>query len=107
MKKANLVITSIFTVLYLFATIGTGMMAPFSVMAFDAPGSDKMLLPWIFMLTAFTWPLLFIFSLILSWVFYKLKKHKLSLAILLLPLLNMFVFILIFSGIFPSGSFAP
>lgn len=96
-RRANLWITGIATPLYILVTIGLGIIAPMSVMAFDAPGSETKWQPWAFLMIVLSWPLVFLLAIILSWVLYKFKKHKASLFILLLPLINLAILILFFA----------
>ncbi|MBE2181133.1 MAG: hypothetical protein IAE97_11750 [Chthoniobacterales bacterium] len=44
------------------------MMAAFAVMAFDAPGSEKLWQPWAFVLAIWSYPLWLLLAGIVSWV---------------------------------------
>lgn len=44
------------------------MMAGFAVMAFDAPGSERMWQPWAFVLAIWSYPLWLLLAGIVSWV---------------------------------------
>lgn len=82
------IILIIFTILYFLLGFGALMIAPFSVMAFDAPGSNKMLAPWLFMIGMFSLPVSFALAIVLAWIFHLLKLFKVSWLMLLLPLLS-------------------
>ena len=88
MKKIHLIINSIMTILYLGGAGLTGIFAPFSVMAFDAPGTEKLVDPGLFLLTTFTWPVMFLAAIACMWIFYAKGFHTLSLLSLLLPSIN-------------------
>jgi hypothetical protein len=51
LKKVNFITLCITTPLYLFLCVTSGVITPLSVMAFDAPGSEKLLFPYVFVIT--------------------------------------------------------
>lgn len=88
MQKINLIVAILMTILYIGGAGITGIFAPFSVMAFDAPGTEKMIDPGLFLLTTFTWPVIFLVAIICLWIFYAKRLHLLSFLSLLLPVIN-------------------
>lgn len=51
------------------------MMAGLAVMAFDAPGSDKMWQPWAFVLAIWSYPLWLVLAGVAAWVLFAVRKH--------------------------------
>jgi hypothetical protein len=51
------------------------LMAGLSFMAFDAPGSDKMWQPWVFVALMWSYPLWLLGAGILSWVLFGFRRH--------------------------------
>lgn len=64
----------------------------FSVMLFDAPGSENSTYTIILFRSINLVPLLIMLSIPASWIAYKLKKYSLALAIALLPLMGIAFF---------------
>jgi hypothetical protein len=52
------------------------MMAGLSFMAFDAPGSEKMRGPWIFVIAVWSYPLWLLAADAISWVLFAFRHHK-------------------------------
>jgi hypothetical protein len=50
-------------------------MAGFAVMAFDAPGSDKMWQPWMFVLGIWSYPLWLLAAGAISWLLFAFRHH--------------------------------
>ncbi len=61
------------------------MVAALSVMVFDAPGSDKMLEPWLFVGTIWLYPLFPIVCSVAAWLLYWKRKWKPAVVITSLP----------------------
>lgn len=92
--KTNLRIFSV-----VFGLLGTALFIPLlmSVMAFDAPGSEKQLTTWIVFLCLFTFSPICLLSIICSWILFSFKKYKIAIIISLSPLLNVLVIFSLFS----------
>ncbi len=51
------------------------MMAGLAVMAFDAPGSERMWQPWAFVLAIWSYPLWLLLAAIASWVLFRFRRY--------------------------------
>lgn len=74
------------------------MMAGLSMMAFDAPGSDKMWQPWAFVLAIWSYPLWLLLAGIVSWMLFAFRRHVAAVvlcAIFTLPMPAMLLVILL------------
>jgi len=76
------------TPIYCLLALPMASMAPLSFLAFDSPGSDTMLAPWIFVIGMMSLPALLIAAIVVGWVLYAAKKYKFSLLSLLIPLVS-------------------
>ena len=97
LRRLNKIILFITTPLYMVAAGTTGMIAPMSFMAFDAPGSENSIKPWVFLFSMLSLPVLFVLAVIFSIGFYMGKKYRASLLSLLLPGISVVLLIFIFS----------
>lgn len=73
------------------------MMAGFAVMAFDAPGSEKMWEPWGFVLAIWSYPLWLLAAGIVSWVLYSRRWLVTAVVVAALFTLPMPAFLLLIS----------
>ena len=89
-KILLIIFSSVFGVL---AIVSLGPIL-FSAMLFDAPGSEEnnALLTAFFSLISF--PIIVFITIGLAWIFYAIRKPKAALIIILLPSLNIILFII-------------
>jgi hypothetical protein len=59
--------------------------AALSVMVFDAPGSDQMIEPWLFVGTVWLYPLFPILCAIVAWVLYRKRRWRAATIVTSLP----------------------
>lgn len=65
-----------------------------SIMIFDAPGSEDKFSNYILFWTMFTFPAVCIIAILGAWFFHRRQSVKLAFALLLLPLVNIFSFLI-------------
>jgi|GEM_PF-5400821 len=85
------------TPLYSIATIAAAMIAPFSVMAFDTPGSEKLWTPWIMLVSIYGLAIFLFVADILIIIFSLQRKRRLLIYSLLLPAPFFIVLVIIFT----------
>lgn len=71
--------------------------AGLAVMAFDAPGSDKMWEPWALVLTIWSYPVWLVFAAVGAWLLYRFRHYRaaVGLAVLFtLPMPGVILFVL-------------
>lgn len=90
--KIRMIISNIFFGLLFIPSL---FLAAISGMMFDAPGSEN-IYTLLFFSSVLSFPLLIILSIPSTWIFYELKKYKISFFVSLLPFLSIFLFILSF-----------
>lgn len=83
----------------LFGVLGIALFAPLlmSVMAFDAPGSEKSITTWVVFLCLFSFSPICILSIVFSWIFYGFKKYRFAKIIAFSPLINVSILGIFFS----------
>ena len=103
--RIYLIIASIVWFITIFPALFMAMFAP---MLFDAPGSEDS--NWTIAAAGgiVSYPLIAILAILLSWLFFVKKKHRVAFIVSLVPLvwiiLNMFIWVAI--EVFCDGSFS-
>jgi uncharacterized BrkB/YihY/UPF0761 family membrane protein len=107
--KTNKMALIIINILFGVSLMPAVVMAIFSPMLFDAPGSEKSSLTWFLLYGILSFPVLIIISIIATWIFYFTKNYKLALWVSLSPLLSIAWIILAFILIIvlQNGNFTP
>jgi hypothetical protein len=92
--KSILRVTSV-----LFGVLGIALFIPLlmSVMAFDAPGSEKRITTWIVFLCLFSFSPICILSIVVSWSLYGFKRFRLAKIVAFFPLINVSILFIFFS----------
>ena len=69
------------------------LMALMSPMTFDAPGSSEIFTNWVAFWVIVTFPFVIVLSLVTTWISYRKKSYGVSCFAVLVPLLNVTIFI--------------
>lgn len=80
--------TIILNILFGIGLVPAAVMAMFSPMMFDAPGSENSNLVWFLFCGMISFPLIIIVSIVATRILYSTKKYEASLWLSLLPLVN-------------------
>lgn len=84
------------TILYALAFVPVTMMAPLSLMGFDAPGSDKDPLVWLLVVAFLVMPVTLLIGIVAPWVALRHGRGKRAAFWAALPLLNLLLVWMIF-----------
>lgn len=87
-----IVVTSVYLLASPFVVFGAMM----SVMAFDAPGSEDNPATILFALSLLTSPVTLVFGPVSAWLLFFFRKHRAAIAAVLLPVVNLVLFIAAF-----------
>lgn len=74
-RRATLATLLILQILQILSLAPWLIMAALSVMAFDAPGSEKMWQPWAFVLAMWSYPLWLLAAGAVSWILFARRRH--------------------------------
>lgn len=102
--KTYLIVSSVLLTLSLFPAF---VMAMFSPMLMDSPGSEENIITLSIMIGVISYPLITILFGILSWIFFKREKRWVSLILMSYPYIHIFFIILLFIAleVFCDGNF--
>ena len=78
-------------ILFLFISV---YVAGMSVMAFDAPGSEKNILVWATVLPVFVMPLSLLIAIVVGWSCYFLKRYTCANWLIKIPKYNLYVIVI-------------
>lgn len=100
-RRITLIILSILTLPSIIGLIVAIFFSLVSPLVFDAPGSTEDTSAWITFYIFCTSPILFIIGIFGGWLSFFLKRHRLALILMSLPLLEICVFL--FGILFVEG----
>jgi hypothetical protein len=94
LKKVNKIVLYITSPLYFLLTIALTLLAPFSLLSFDAPDASFLVQPLLFVIGMILLPCLLYLAFVLSLVLYRNEQYKQSLLSLLLPFIPLVMILL-------------
>jgi MFS family permease len=87
----------IFGALILLSVPAAAMVAPMSLMSFDAPGSEGNPIAWLMVACCFAYPLFALIGPILSWISFRKGRRRLSVVFMTMPVVPITVILLVFA----------